>query len=153
MRRRIYNYAFLAVAALAVLSVGASISATNLDSANQDSETIFADQKLDLYGKEWKLIKIEGKATETDQAVIKFNKKSKTMGGNGSCNYISAKIARNADQLKFTDISTTVMACQKGLADESKFLENLKFVNKYKIDEGKLLLMVNDTVVLEFESR
>lgn len=157
MKRSVYDYAFLSLGLAAVLFLATDIAGFKFDAekvtATDVSVEFAADDSADFFGKDWKLLKIEGKAAETDKAFIKFDQKNGSMGGSGSCNFIGAKFAKNANEIKFTDISTTVMACRKGMADEYNFLENLKRVNEYKIEDGKLLLLENDVVVLEFESK
>lgn len=156
MNKRGFGYGLLVLAVSAVLYLGANFSATDCfvkaDSANVKAVENVEDA-AEFYGKDWRLVKIEGKATETDKAFIKFDQKSDSMGGNGGCNYIGAKFAKNANDLKFTDISTTVMACQQGLADEYSFLKILERVNSYKLENGRLFLMENENVVLEFEEK
>ncbi len=81
---------------------------------------------------------------------ITFTKATNKVEGNNSCNGYSADYTLNGDEISFGEPGpTTMMYCGEG---EKFFLNTIKKVNKYKIDnEGKLNLMIDDIPMMRFK--
>jgi heat shock protein HslJ len=81
---------------------------------------------------------------------ITFNKATKKVEGTTSCNGYSADYTLNGSTISFGEPGpTTMMYCGEG---EKFFLNIIKKVNKYKIDEnGKLILMIDDVPMMRFK--
>ncbi len=70
---------------------------------------------------------------------IKFNADS-SFNGNAGCNQMSGKYILKGTSIKFSNIITTKMACDK-LEQETAFLQLLQeTVSAYSVDKSKLLL-------------
>ncbi len=81
---------------------------------------------------------------------ISFNKATRKVEGNNSCNGYSAAYTLVNDDLSFGDPDpTTMMYCGEG---EKFFLSTMKKINKYKIDgDGKLNLMIGEVPMMRFK--
>ncbi|WP_153798206.1 META domain-containing protein [Foetidibacter luteolus] len=77
---------------------------------------------------------------------IIFDLSKSSFAGNTGCNRMSGTFVQKADSLKFNEqVITTRMACQG--YNEKAFLDNLFIVNRYRIENGVLMFMNNETVV------
>lgn len=96
---------------------------------------------------EWKLMPV----LESDTAAgklpwINFDLNSGKFTGNTGCNSMSGSFIRQENSLTFNEqIITTKMACEG--YNEKAFLESLLRTNAYKIEDGILMLMENQTVL------
>lgn len=152
MKKSIYSYAFLGLAILAVSVFTASTLANGFGFNNVSiSVENLPDESNYIYTNEWKLTKIEGRNIKGEKAFLKFDEKKNSAGGNGGCNFVSGKFTKNGNQIKMSEIAVTVMACKDVMEDEYKFVTALERIDEYEIKDGKLLLMENKAVVLEFE--
>lgn len=121
--------------------------------ARVKSETNVSPNQPNFFGTEWKLTHIEGNAINNDKAFIRFDETKKSAGGNGGCNGFGGNFSKNGSQLKISQIISTKMFCENGSDVENKFFTNLDRVTNYEIKNGKLFLMTNQRVVLEFEEK
>lgn len=80
---------------------------------------------------------------------ITFNDATKKAEGTNSCNGYSADYTITGNNISFGEPGmSTMMYCGEG---EGFFLNTIKKVNQYKIDEnGKLNLMMNDVPMMRF---
>lgn len=106
-----------------------------------------------FFGTEWKLTRIEGNVVKNEKAFIRFDETKNSAGGNGGCNVFGGSLSKIGNKLKISEVFSTKMFCQDGSDVENKFFANLDRVTEYEIKDGKLFLMANRTVVLEFEVR
>jgi heat shock protein HslJ len=107
----------------------------------------------DLFGTQWKLTKIEGNEIDVAKAFIRFDEAKNSIGGNGGCNAFGGSMEKNENQIKFSKIISTKMYCE-GVQDvEDKFMKDLERVTKYEISHGKLRLISDDKILLEFEPK
>jgi heat shock protein HslJ len=81
---------------------------------------------------------------------ITFDKISKKVTGNDSCNGYTADFNVVENTISFGEPGpTTMMFCGEG---EKVFLNMMKKINKYSIDpDGKLNLMIDDVPVMRFK--
>ena len=87
------------------------------------------------------------------EAFIRFDEQKKSAGGNGGCNVFGGELTKTGNRIKISNIISTKMFCDERFRVENKFLASLDRVTNYEIRNGKLFLMVNNRVVLEFEPR
>lgn len=111
--------------------------------------------KNDIYSTTWELeylsgprIAFEGLFPDKKPQIV-FNKASRKVEGMSGCNGYAADYTLNDDQISFGEPGpTTMIFCGNG---EKTFLNTIKKINKFKIDEeGKLILMINDTPMMRF---
>ncbi len=81
---------------------------------------------------------------------ITFNKTTSKAEGTNSCNGYSADYTLNGNAVSFGEPGpTTMMFCGQG---ETFFLNTIKKVNRYTIDEdGKLNLMIDEVPMMRFK--
>jgi heat shock protein HslJ len=81
---------------------------------------------------------------------ITFDKITKKVTGNNSCNGYAADYTLIDDAISFGEPGpTTMMFCGEG---EKVFLDTMRKINKYSIDQnGKLSLMVNEVTMMRFK--
>ncbi|WP_257670901.1 META domain-containing protein [Parapedobacter tibetensis] len=109
-----------------------------------------------LFNTTWELEYLSGPRIAFDglypdkKPKITFNKTTNKVEGNNSCNGYSADYTLNGDGISFGEpVPTTMMFCGEG---EKFFLNTIKKVNKYKIDnDGKLNLMIDDIPMMRFK--
>jgi len=102
----------------------------------------------------WALESIAGEKITIDETVrnlpvLEIYVKEERVHGNTSCNTIDGKVELYENNITFSDIITTEMACPGDL--EKKFLSALEKVNSYKIEKLKLYLYEDDREIMVFK--
>lgn len=82
---------------------------------------------------------------------INISKEMSSFSGNGGCNSISGQLDVDNNQIKFSNIIGTEMACDH-LIQEQIFLQYLEKSNKYIIQGGQMTLYENNTKLMTLES-
>ena len=111
----------------------------------------------DLYKNAWELeyisgprIAFEGLYPEQKPYLL-FTEKENQYSGNSSCNLFSGPFTLKNRTITFGDAIKTMRYCEGG--GEETFLNMLGKVNKLTIDsDGKLLLQIDDVVMMRFKS-
>lgn len=109
------------------------------------TESIDQLTSADIFGKEWKLKELNGKAIALDstfkkEAFISFEKESSRVSGNGGCNSFGGNFKmEGTDDITISDIAGTMMACPN-METEGQFFENLKNAKTYQIENNALTL-------------
>ena len=86
-------------------------------------------------------------------AFVEFFPSEKRFTGNGGCNRINGNYTIDRkSSIKFTDISSTKMACPD-LAFENSFINALSEVNRFEILDNNLLLKDDNKVLLIVQRR
>ena len=101
----------------------------------------------------WALESIEREKIIIDETIknlpmIEIYVKEERVHGNTSCNTINGKVEIDKNQIAFSDIITTEMACPGDL--EQRFLSALQRVNNYKIEKLRLFLFEDEKELLTF---
>lgn len=102
----------------------------------------------------WKLTAYGPKATPTPavtgaEATLTFDDTG-SVTGNGGCNSLGGTYKVNGDQITFSDIVSTLMACDDArMAQESAVAKVLSGTATYEIKDNTLTL-TNDDIVLIF---
>ncbi|HEX4852356.1 MAG TPA: META domain-containing protein, partial [Puia sp.] len=77
-------------------------------------------------------------------ASLNFDLSNNSFSGTTGCNIMKGHFKRDGNGLTFNDrMVTTEMSCPG--YDEGNFLKNLMRTNRYKIEKGTLILMVDNT--------
>lgn len=101
---------------------------------------------------EWKLVWVKGAKIETatprQLPYIQLDPGSHRVSGSGGCNRLAGGYELNGNNLKFTQMAMTRMACLHGGDTEAQFVEALNQVSAWKIGGGMLSLMDADGHVL-----
>ncbi len=126
----------------------AVIACNNTPSGNTSKQAVTTqptEVASDLYGKEWKLLELNGKAIVLDTTFPRypyliFEKENNRVIGNGGCNGLSGSFElKGKDSLEVSHVATTQMACPN-LELEQQFLDVLKNVKRYYLEENILIL-------------
>lgn len=96
----------------------------------------------------WKVIRLEGMDELYQYPTIQFDEKNNRILGNTGCNNYFGSFEIQNDQLILDDIGMTRKMCPD-MNLENNFINNLKKVKHFKIDQGKLLLL-NSTFKILF---
>lgn len=102
---------------------------------------------------EWKLVWLSGAKIETatPQQMAYIQLDGGRVSGSGGCNRLMGGYELNGNNLKFTQMATTRMACLHGGKTEAQFLDALNQVSTWKIANGGLALLdANQHVLARF---
>ena len=99
----------------------------------------------------WKLTQL-GKtkisaASQEQAAHLIFYSRTHRVSGSGGCNRVTGSYQVDGEQLTFSQMAGTLMACIAGMDTEKAFLQALGRVNKWKI-KGQFLYLLGDGKVL-----
>lgn len=114
--------------------------------------------KASLENTHWTLIRLGDKpvtvASKQREPYLVFNSESQRVSGLGGCNRLTGSYTLNGDQLSFSQMAGTMMACVEGMDTEKEFLKSLNEVAKWKITGRHLQLSdASGKVVAQFEAR
>jgi len=133
------------IIALAVAAAACNNGATK-SSPEQTEETQTQEVTTsDLYGKEWNLVDLNGKAITVDTTFPKkphlvFEKDSSRAVGNGGCNGFSTHFeVKENGGIEISRAAATLMACPN-MDIEQQFFDILTKVKSYQIDGNSLTL-------------
>jgi heat shock protein HslJ len=99
----------------------------------------------------WALESIAGEKIIIDENIknlpaLEIYVKEERVHGNTSCNTIDGKVEIDKNNITFSEIITTEMACPGNI--EQRFLSALRKVNNYKIEKLRLYLFENEKEIL-----
>ena len=80
-------------------------------------------------------------------AYIEFFPDEDRFAGNGGCNRISGNYKLEKDEIKFSDVLSTKMACAD-INFETTFLATLNSINHYSVEDNSIFLKDGTKVVL-----
>lgn len=107
-----------------------------------------------IYGQQWELEYLSGPRIafdalfENKKPIITFNKSEGEVVGNSGCNGYRAPFKIEKNTISFGEEGpSTMMYCGEG---EKFFRNTMQKVNRYKIEDGKLNLMIDDVPMMRF---
>jgi len=116
---------------------------------------IMEKEKIELTGKYWKLVRLNGKPVETTmkEPFIRFIAVDNRVNGNSSCNMFNGKFELpEGNRIKFSSFAMTKMACV-GNNIENDFMQVLEKTTNYSLTENELLLQDEyETTRAKFEA-
>jgi heat shock protein HslJ len=116
---------------------------------------IMEKENIELTGKYWKLVRLNGKTVETTdrEAFIRLDTEDNRVHGNSSCNMFNGKYELpEGNRIKFPPFAMTKMACI-GNSIESQFIEVLGKTTSYSLTSNELILQDEfETTLAKFES-
>lgn len=104
-------------------------------------------------GKKWKLIQLDHVAKDYGKAAIQFDVKTKKVTGNGGCNSFFGSYSATGNEISFTALGATKMAClDKDASDtETRLLELLSAATvRFDVAEQTLNFYKNDQLIMMF---
>src|SRR5690554_4411861 len=117
-------------------------------SITQEKET---ENQMALAGSQWHVQEIAGApAVGKSEITITFSEEG-SVYGSSSCNRYSGSWESSGNQLMFSTLASTRMACPEALMrQENRFLKLLGGVRQYQVDNaGRLVLKTDTEEVLE----
>jgi putative lipoprotein len=126
-------------------------------SAAGNAKGAMAVRPASLENTAWKLIELGGTevapANHENEAHLVLNSKTHRVSGSGGCNRLTGNYEVKGDQLTFSQMASTMMACPEGMDTEKAFLDALNKVKAWKIEGKDLELLDGDArVVARFVS-
>ncbi len=116
---------------------------------------IMEKEKIDITGKYWKLVRLNGKQVEAGsrEPFIRFTAEDTHVNGNSSCNMFNGKYELlEGNRIKFSPFAMTRMACV-GNSVESEFMQILEKTTSYSLTATELLLQDEfETTLAKFEA-
>ena len=83
---------------------------------------------------------------------ILVNTKDSTLNGYAGCNNYRTTYTMTATSLSIQQIAMTKMACIQGMEQERKFAKAMAKVTRHTLENGKLTLFEDQTVLIKAES-
>jgi len=104
----------------------------------------------------WVLVELKGVPVQQSEsrrdAYINFEVADKRFAGNGGCNQINGGYTLDKNDIRFTDVVSTKMACSD-LEFENTFLSALSSVDRYEVRGNDLLLKRKQEVMARLRPR
>lgn len=121
------------------------------------SATTMPDTLPPLLGTEWSLVELDGKPAPRGAgdkpATLSLTTSDSRASGFGGCNRWFGTYERTGDQLRFSQMGSTKMACISGMELEDHFLATLAKVRSYAITSTGLELRGDSTVLARLVRR
>jgi putative lipoprotein len=93
---------------------------------------------------EWRLVKLNGRTvsitTNKMRPRLRFDRDDHRVSGSGGCNRVSGSYQRNGEQIRFSQMASTRMACFDGMETEAQFLRALEQTRSWRIVGDQLEL-------------
>jgi heat shock protein HslJ len=116
------------------------------------------DSAAPLENTNWKLTRL-GTAAVTvaspqSEPHLTLHSESHRVSGSGGCNRLMGSYRLNGDELTFSQMASTMMACPEGMDTEKAFLKAIEEVKTWKVAQRKLELFdAGGNAVASFEAR
>ena len=116
---------------------------------------IMEKENIELTGKYWKLVKLNGKPVEPleREAFMSFTAEENRVHGNSSCNKFNGKYELlDGNRIKFSPFAMTKMACISNNI-EGEFMQIFEKTTSYSLTSNELIFQdENETTLAKFES-
>ncbi|MEE4195924.1 MAG: META domain-containing protein [Anaerolineae bacterium] len=102
-------------------------------------------EPIALAGTSWQVVELNG-APLVPNSSITMDFSESLVSGNGSCNSYFGAYTQSGDQLTIEGVGATAMACvdQAPMTQEQKFTAALEKVASFSVQDGQLILQLND---------
>ena len=116
---------------------------------------IMEKENIELTGKYWKLVKLNGTPVETGEreAFMSFTAEENRVHGNSSCNSFNGKYELlDGNRIKFSPFAMTKMACISNNI-EGEFMQIFEKTTSYSLTSNELIFQdENEKTLAKFES-
>jgi len=107
---------------------------------------------------EWRLVKLNGRAVNVTSSKmrprLRFERDGHQVSGSTGCNRVTGSYQRNGEQVRFSQMASTKMACFEGMETESNFLRALEQTRSWRVVGDQLELYdFSRNAVATFEAR
>jgi heat shock protein HslJ len=129
---------------LTLFMISLAISACSAQISEEPSASLIGSWKLTSFGP----VGAPTPAVESADAELTFNEDGTVVGSSG-CNGFGGNYTVEGEQVTFSEIVSTLMACEEPLmSQEAAVLKVLTGTATYKIEGNTLTLTNNDTVLV-----
>ena len=112
------------------------------------------DERVGLEDRKWVLEQIKGRQTfvALPYAVLNFDAKKHSAGGNGGCNVFGSDYTASGSTITFKNIISTMRACVEDnkMAVERDMLDGLRVARRFEIRDDRLYLYRGSDLLLTF---
>jgi heat shock protein HslJ len=114
--------------------------------------TCGVQKETSLASGEWKLKSLfdHDVSQLKNPVTLKLDMAEKSASGFAGCNKYFSSFSAASSSIKFTEIGSTKMFCEKTMATEIKFTTALEQVDSFELRNNTLLLLADNKVILEF---
>jgi len=139
----------LALAVLPALLLAWSAAADEGEPAPEAPVAPYATGGQELVGPMWRLTELNGElAAEDVETTLDFSEDGQ-IGGNGGCNAYGGDYEISGEDLTFSNVFSTLMACpDEKTPQERAFFDVLEQTRRYEVAEGELLLKGEEDTIL-----
>jgi heat shock protein HslJ len=127
----------------------------NRITGNLENNYIMQKEKIELTGKYWKLVRLNGKQVEAGsrEPFIRFTADDTRVNGNSGCNMFNGKYElAEGNRIKFSPFAMTKMACMDNNI-EGEFMQIIGKTTSYSLTANELLLQDEfETTLAKFEA-
>lgn len=127
----------------------------NRITGNLENNYIMEKAKIELTGKYWKLVRLNGKQViaGSREPFIRFTAEDTRVNGNSSCNMFNGKYELlEGNRIKFSPFAMTKMACMDNNI-EGEFMQIIGKTTSYSLTANELLLQDEfETTLAKFEA-
>ncbi len=106
--------------------------------------------------KRWVLTELKGVPVQLSggrkDAFLEFRWTEKRFSGNGGCNSINGTYTLERKEIHFGEVMSTKMSCPD-IAFETTFLETLRNVDRYEMENDRLILRDGRKQIMVFQAR
>jgi heat shock protein HslJ len=105
-----------------------------------------------LFGRRWKLTKIEDRPVGPSEAYIEFDRARRAVSGSTGCNQMSGSFDVSSERLTFGPLISTNRACVDNRLTqvESEFTQRLPEITQFEVQENMLRLYAGNKLRLTF---
>ncbi len=122
---------------------------------NLENNYTMQKEKIELTGKYWKLVRLNGKPVEaaSREPFIRFTAEDNRVNGNSSCNMFNGKYELpEGNRIKFSPFAMTRMACI-GNKIEAEFMQIFEKTTSYSLTSNELVFQDEyETTLAKFEA-
>ncbi len=99
----------------------------------------------------WRLVQMEGRAADPDRPLpqLEFDTQTGRLYGSEGCRAIGGTLEARNQLMSIADLQTREEDCS--IQGSSRFVENLKQVNGYRLEGNQLVLLQGQSELLRFE--
>ncbi|MBS1621210.1 MAG: META domain-containing protein [Bacteroidetes bacterium] len=145
-----------------IIIVAALLISCSASKGKSLSKNIPNSTDTSFYEKEWHVkvihspVENNSSSFQTDTlrertTYILFDKVNKRVGGSGGCNRFNGTFSINGNHIQFSQMLSTKMYCEEVQQTEDHFFAALSNVNRLELQNKKLLMYQDKTLLLELE--
>lgn len=129
---------------------GYTLQNHTLTLSTSEGQTLVFEAQPTLKNSAWALSTLDGAQPLADSEITLMFDAQNSISGHGSCNRYGGTYTREGENITFSQVFSTRMACEGTLAQEQTYLELLNAVTQYTLIDDTLTLSTDDGATLVF---